>query len=398
MKRWQDQIRILYPDEFKDRMVQNISFVLTEDCNMRCTYCYINKNEKASQMTKEVADQAIDFVLNNPDPAPGVIIDFIGGEPLLCIDLMDYITQQFKVKAFKMGHPWANRYMISMTTNGTLYSSEKFQRYLKKNKNMVSVTITIDGDRDLHDSCRIFPNGSGSYDVVSDNVSLWIKQFPDAATKVTFAPENIKYLSNSVIHLYKLGIKNINANPVYEEVWVDNDSKIYYNELVRLVDILIEEGIEDLFFSPLDLTIGKADPGINWCGANTNMLAIGPDGKLYPCMRFMSYSLNNHAAQSIGDIQSGYSNTKFRNELMGITFESQSPQKCLECKVSMGCGWCTAYNYDCYGTPNKRSTAICKLHKARVLANEYYLRKRGIVHESALSEEERGFYEDNYNS
>jgi len=44
----------------------------------------------------------------------------------------------------------------------------------------------------------------------------------------------------------------------------------------------------------------------------------------------------------------------------------------------MGCGWCSAYNYEVFGTPNKRATYICCMHKARVLANVYYWRLRGI--------------------
>lgn len=35
----------------------------------------------------------------------------------------------------------------------------------------------------------------------------------------------------------------------------------------------------------------------------------------------------------------------------------------------------TAYNYAEFGTPNKRATYICKMHKARVLANYYYWNK-----------------------
>lgn len=38
----------------------------------------------------------------------------------------------------------------------------------------------------------------------------------------------------------------------------------------------------------------------------------------------------------------------------------------------MGCGWCSGYNYEVYGTPNKRATFICYMHQARVLAVRYY--------------------------
>jgi hypothetical protein len=43
--------------------------------------------------------------------------------------------------------------------------------------------------------------------------------------------------------------------------------------------------------------------------------------------------------------------------------------------VAKGCGWCSAYNYEEFGTINKRTTYICIMHKARVLANNYYWNK-----------------------
>lgn len=56
-----------------------------------------------------------------------------------------------------------------------------------------------------------------------------------------------------------------------------------------------------------------------------------------------------------------------------ITVISQSPQECLDCEISGGCSWCTAYNYQETGNVNKRVTYICDMHYATVLASLYYL-------------------------
>ena len=64
--------------------------------------------------------------------------------------------------------------------------------------------------------------------------------------------------------------------------------------------------------------------------------------------------------------------------LDAITRESQSTKECFECQVAMGCGGCSGYNYECFGTPNHRSTNICYAHKGRVLASYYYANKRFI--------------------
>lgn len=56
---------------------------------------------------------------------------------------------------------------------------------------------------------------------------------------------------------------------------------------------------------------------------------------------------------------------------------TQSPQKCIDCEVASGCAWCQGENYDAADTDTiyQRSTAICKMHKARVRANNYYWNK-----------------------
>jgi len=62
-------------------------------------------------------------------------------------------------------------------------------------------------------------------------------------------------------------------------------------------------------------------------------------------------------------------------ELSVITRSSQSLEKCMTCPVNQGCSWCSAYNYDVYGTANKRAIFHCEMHQARSLANVYYWNK-----------------------
>lgn len=62
---------------------------------------------------------------------------------------------------------------------------------------------------------------------------------------------------------------------------------------------------------------------------------------------------------------------------MSLDRTTQSPQKCIDCEVASGCAWCQGENYDAAESPTifQRSVAICKMHKARVRANNYYWNK-----------------------
>ena len=67
---------------------------------------------------------------------------------------------------------------------------------------------------------------------------------------------------------------------------------------------------------------------------------------------------------------------KIRDYLDAITLSSQSTPECINCPVGVGCGWCSAYNYESTGDVNRRVTNICWAHKGRTLASCYYHNKR----------------------
>jgi len=48
---------------------------------------------------------------------------------------------------------------------------------MKKHLDHLSFSISIDGNKQLHDSCRIFPDGSGSYDIAMAGVKHWTEVY-----------------------------------------------------------------------------------------------------------------------------------------------------------------------------------------------------------------------------
>jgi hypothetical protein len=58
-----------------------------------------------------------------------------------------------------------------------------------------------------------------------------------------------------------------------------------------------------------------------------------------------------------------------------VNRRTQSTDECFNCPIAKGCSWCSAYNYQEFGTVDKRATYICEMHKARCLANTYYWNK-----------------------
>lgn len=389
-------------DEIKEQdkgwqsgIAKSITFIVTKDCQLACKYCYLVGKNSKERMSWEVAKQAIDYILSHESDfnEESVIWDFIGGEPFLEIGLIDKICDYLKTEMFKRNHHWFNSYRFSFSTNGINYHTDKVQNFIKKNRDHLSIGITIDGTRRKHDLNRIWKTPEmeqgimpkheeerGSYDDVVKNIPLWLEQFPGAGTKVTISSADIPYIKESVLHLYSLGIHEVNINCVFEDVWKDGDDVLLEEQLMQLADAIIDGGYyKDYACSFFSESIGKPmDRELennNWCGAG-RMLAVDANGIFYPCTRFAQYSLREKKAWTIGNVRDGIDKNRLR-PFLTLDRCTQSNPECIDCEVASGCAWCQGENYDAADTPSvyQRSTAICKMHKARVRANNYYWNK-----------------------
>lgn len=365
---------------FHSKTPKVITFIVTKDCQLACKYCYLVGKNANGRMSLDTAKKAVEYILDNPQffNEKGVFFDFIGGEPFLEIDLIDSLCDYIKVQLYKIKHPWFNHYTFTFSTNGINYGTEKVQNFIRKNKKHIHIGITIDGTKNKHDLNRVYKyGGRGSYDDVVKNIPLWLSQFPNASTKVTLSSEDLPYVCESVLHLFKLGIHQVDMNCVFEDVWKDGDDVIFEDQLVKLADFMIDKE----FYVDYSCSIFTEKMGYhntdnnNWCGSG-KMLAIDSAGNFYPCNRFVDFSLREKKPRIIGDIHTGIDPNKIRPFVL-LDLETQSPEKCITCDVSKGCAWCQGENYDAADTDTifQRSTAICKMHKARVRANNYYWNK-----------------------
>jgi uncharacterized protein len=368
---------------WQDGVSKSITFIVTKDCQLACKYCYLVGKNSKERMSWNVAKSAIDYILDQEDAfqEESVVWDFIGGEPFLEIDLIDKICDYIKIELYRRDHHWFNSYRFSLTTNGINYHEKKVQNFIEKNKKHLSIGLSIDGTQKKHDINRIYKNsGKGSYLDVVKNIPIWMEQFPFESTKVTISSADIPYIKESVLHIYSLGIHQVNINCVFEDVWKEGDDLLFEEQLVELADVIIDNDYyKDYVCTFFSEHIGKPmDPindNQNWCGAG-KMLAVDAAGNFYPCTRFAQYSLRSKKACIIGNIHDGINKNLLR-PFLTLDRCTQSPLECIECEVAEGCAWCQGENYDAADTNTiyQRATAICKMHKARVRANNYYWNK-----------------------
>lgn len=387
-----DLLTDLYPEEVASgKRPYEITFQVTEDCCMACTYCY-QHNKSPNKMTFEIAKITIDKILNNDfslvntDNSFALLISFIGGEPLMEIDLIEQICEYTIKKMIELNHPWLYHVRFFIGSNGILYFSPKVQNFLKKYAKFVEYSVSIDGNEQLHDACRVDLMGKGTYQRALSAIKHYCATYnKDLDTKMTLSPDNIQYTQEALLGLIAEGYTLIPLNCIFEEGWNYSHAQILYKELKNIANYLIDNNLynkvniklfEENSFRPME-----EEDNNNWCGGvGMQTLSVDYKGDIFPCVRYMASALNNNQEPlSVGNVQTGFAITeKEQNNvkiLTDVTRRSQSTDECFYCPIAAGCAWCSGYNYEKFGTPNKRATYICVMHQATSLANVYYWNK-----------------------
>ena len=387
-KDYADEVVKRYYKIDKKVVCRTITFQVTDDCCLKCSYCY-QTHKGHAMMNVETAKKIIDLLFKMYDENDenavinhhtyGIIFDFIGGEPFMNIEVIDATLDYFIDQCLQKDHIWLTNFRASMSSNGLLYFEPKVQAFLKKYQQFLSLNITIDGPKEVHDLCRKDYDGKGSFDRAIAAWDDWANKVgvQTITTKITIAPENLPYLETIFDFFFKKGCVSVHANPIFEHWWTVEEAQVYYKILIKLADRLLDEkDAESTLFS---LHTGKPLPTTdtnNWCGGTSAMLAFDPEGNAYPCLRYMASSLGPDVSPLIiGNTDGIYNTPEYKaiyEDLRSVTRQSQSTEECLSCHVASGCAWCSANNYAMTGSYNKRPTTICWMHRARSLANTYY--------------------------
>jgi radical SAM peptide maturase (CXXX-repeat target family) len=353
-----------YKKGLNPELVKTVVLVVTDDCNLACRYCY-EGNKAKHKMSLETGKKAVDFMLAQPVELNGVTWEFIGGEPFLEIELVDqlcdYITERIQ------GHPWEKNYTFSLTTNGTLFDDPKVREFMVKDRRHKVIGVSLDGVKEIHDY-----NRCNSFDKIMENFHWWRKLYPWCSVKSTLNHESLPYICESAKFLMDLGLDTVIMNTANENIWQDGDEVIFKEQLFKLADYLLENHRYENNYNCLfdEGILVPADNCQNWCGCGSCMIAVDYKEELFPCLRFKT--VQKLKPWVIGTLDTGID----ENKVMPFYFcHNLRECDCQNCDTKSGCVSCTALNYDDTGTIFKRVSYACKLHKARVEANQYFFNK-----------------------
>lgn len=379
-----EKITLAYRPRINPISATTRTFYVTEDCNLRCRYCY-EENKCKNSMNIETAKKAFDYfipgAIKTNEEGKYNIWEFIGGEPFMEIDLIEEMTDYMLLK-YKEHNMDPHKNILSFTTNGTLFTP-RIKEYLMNTKALtgVSVGLSIDGVKEIHDY-----NRSDSFDEVMKNYWWWRRTFPWNTIKSTLNHDSLPYIADSVkFFVEELKLQDIWMNIVFENVWEDGDADLYKEQLYKVADYLLEDNrYTNVFLSLFDpvLLMDSKNLSKSWCGCGNSMMAVDPEGKLYPCLRFRT--LNKQQYWDCGNIENGVN----WNKLLPFKFYHNLNQesKCNTCDIRSGCAWCPGQCYDELGTIFERTLHCCDLHRARVDVNKYFFNEIAKKEQKTLEE------------
>jgi uncharacterized protein len=312
--------------------ITGMELVLTEGCNLACSYCFEKNMLSHKKMPLSIAAKAVDLLLDYSNDQSELNITFFGGEPTLNYPVIKCITEYVQQKASSRN----KSVHFNMTSNGTLLTSSMID-YFYQNK--IKILISMDGVKGTHDKFRIDKNGKGTFDRVYKNLKLLKEKQPWIGIKMTIMPSEAQHLFSSVLELHEMGVNQFIIGPATGTDWSTQDTSTFLSEMKKIYEWYLNHSGSDLRIAEFEDV--KNGPFFG-CHAGRTNIAVGIDGQISPCSKILAINSTNPVSK-LGDVHFGLINFKNRMELIKCSeLRSECERKNL---LEDYRGGCYATNY-----------------------------------------------------
>lgn len=309
--------------------VRTLMLYLTEDCNLRCTYCFVKKSPRT--MSLETVRQSVDFFLNREVSGnrQEIWLTFFGGEPFIACEQMEEAIHRVGESL----HGKGKRLHFSTTTNAT-FATDRVERIVRDNA--MSLLVSLDGGEEAMAS-RPFLGGGNPFRAVTRNLRRLVEWSSSLIARMTFHPEALDLRAN-VERVLDLGAPSIALCPVNESDWGGHEERLEEANM-ELAEWFVSEACRGRFL-PLEVTWQMlravhhsrrgGDRPSRPCEVGTSLLAVDPDGFVMPCHRFLY-----RKEDWLGRVEDSHFPPQRRQYL---TLSSHEILGCQDCSAEPICG------------------------------------------------------------
>lgn len=338
----------------------NLVLSLTEQCNLRCTYCYYKEShaERAKVMGDSVLEAAIQLALERTVAFRQnfLNITFFGGEPLLRFDAVKHGVEVAKKLVLGIGLK-DFRLHFAVNTNGTLLNDEIIDFLQREN---FQIFLSLDGNETRHNICRKRVNGEGSFAKIAPHIPKLVKMNVIVLAVVT--RENISGLCESIRWLFDQGFKRLTSAPDFDGHWTEEALDALGVEYQKLADLWVElkKSKSPLYLGTIQDKVKIAVEDSRYrsysCLVYEGGISVATDGSIFPCTRFIAS--NPAAPYCQGNVFTGVDEARAKEV---HDFVHRDKKDCEGCSLKWRCTAheCACTSFYTTGTLDGVSVEVC---------------------------------------
>ena len=336
-----------YSLSFSDKRLKKIVILLTEKCNLRCRYCYLdygnfeNKECLTNIRVPEVIS-ILDLIYRRFPEGVGYI-QFFGGEPLIAYreikEIVRFVKDICRAKDCELPK-------YGLVSNGLLLDEQKMNFF---DEHHVDVMISMDGDAVIHDAVRFGINRTPTFTKIAENVCALTKThklFFEMTLNRThiigyregIVREWLDTLKSLGFAAGNIGIVEMSKDPALD--LLPEDFPVFQK---------IEEDIIDYFFAEFDkpdamyhidifrvlMRLLYKQTNAYSCGAGISQLTVSTDGKILPCPKYAGLDYDIEISDTVWD-----------NSKIAEIVRNEYKAGCQDCWARQLCiGYCYSLKY-----------------------------------------------------
>jgi uncharacterized protein len=325
-------VRPSSPEEERFPDISSLAIDVSGGCNLRCGYCAESMTlPKRPPMDRELLFRSVECLFEWSDPGAQLSIFFGSGEPLLQPESVKAVGKLARRMARKNGRDLS----LFLTTNGTLLNA-RIVRWLVADG--WEVKVSLDGPREFHDRFRTDGMGHGTYDRIERHVRALSKKIPErfSTTSVLCQGSDPSRIFQEITGLGVRALEIVPAAAPPGAPFLPGETEIdHYRAFILAYAKRVAKSREmptiTRFQTQLRRVLGIGNRQIA-CGAGRTLFAVGPEGGLYPCYRFVGLD-----AFKLGDLRTGLCKDAVQRFTADCARPSTERQPCGRCWASPLC-------------------------------------------------------------
>ncbi|MGB8656453.1 MAG: radical SAM protein [Candidatus Zixiibacteriota bacterium] len=270
------------PEKEGEFSPDSVVLFTTLDCNLRCIYCYSKGGEQSVNMTWQIAEKAIDFVIRNAklkEQEESFLEFHGGGEPTRNWSIFQSALEYFQQRAQEN----SLTPKVSLATNGML--STKQIDWIASRIN--SVQVSLDGMEEIQNFQRPTVSGGASFAVVYNTVTSFLAKKIQVTIHCVITERSVHRIPE-IIHFF---IANFPDTTIHLEPACECGRGLQMGQRFPSPELFISGFIEaeklaetfgvELFYSGAGPRLGEFHQG--FCGVSSPNFVVTPAGLVTAC-------------------------------------------------------------------------------------------------------------------